>query len=220
MNASTVPILDFFMATDVAAAVNAVILLMVIVSVTIVLRALSRLKGEASAAKQRMRLAGESVSVGDVDQATFIGQRIALLQTLPRDSIPASLERLGATDAEQLQQQVGLARWCAAAMILLGLAGTLIGLSIGLAPVASVLGSASPGFEAFRAAMTESVAGMRTAFSTTLAGVMGAIAVGALLALYERRQGDLLIQLERASLPSCQPCSPPSRPVSTRSSSR
>ena len=87
--------------------------------------------------------------------------------------------------AARLEEQRDLSRYVVGLMIFLGLLGTFWGLSQTVGSVGEVIaslavGSADPAaaFEGLKAGMSKPLAGMGTAFSTSLFGLAGSLALG------------------------------------------
>lgn len=196
------PGIQFFLETPVAAGINAAILILVVVAARNLLGAGRRLKRERTGLKRLKQSRPDADKLqGLLSDGSFAdtlaGGRVQVFQTGGRRQ---DLELLAASDSEELHQEVALARGISGAVVLLGLAGTLVGLSLGVGPLVRVLQNRTPDMSLLWEAMGESVSGLATAFSTTLSGVVGALVLGGWLTLYQRKCGRYLVALERASL--------------------
>ena len=211
MYESLPPWLQFFCATPVATIINGIIVALTLTAFANLLVAFRRLSREDVALSLlRGKAAGgdellQSLADAEDLKGSLVEFRIRLLTGPTAVIAPWENEVVSAADAEELHQQVSFARSVAAAVVLLGLAGTLVGLSLGLAPLARVLGQTTPALGELWPAMQQSVRGLRTAFSTTLAGVAGALALSLALHAYGRRQGQFLTRMERVFLEAVLP---------------
>ena len=147
---------------------------------------------------------GNSKEAGEHGKS-IAARRVRAIAASAKVGLPTGQDLVAAADSEELYGQVTVARTIATSVVLLGLAGTLIGLSVGLAPLEDVLRESAPRLSEFWDAMSKSVSGMRTAFSTTLSGVVGALIVGAGLARYRKEQGSFLADLERSAASTFTP---------------
>lgn len=214
------PWLDFFVATPIASAINGLILLLTIAALANLVIAWRQLGVEARAVDKLSDSLPDGEGVEQLTKdasfaATLAGQRVKIIRRATESLGTLELDLIAASDAEELHQAVAPSRAVAAGVVLLGLAGTLVGLSIGLVPLVEVFQTteaAAPGVQGLWGAMSESVSGMRTAFSTTLTGVISAFLLGLGLKFYSRKQGTLLAKLERACLLVVVPSFTESRP--------
>lgn len=194
--------IEFFYKTPVAAAINAAILVLASVATVNLIRARRRLKKEMAGVEQLERTGPESSDLehllsDGVFAGSLAGRRVQVFQG---EGGCQNLDLVAASDLEELHQEVAVARGVAGAVVLLGLAGTLVGLSLGVDPLVEVLASETPDANRLWNAMNESVSGLATAFSTTLLGVIGAFALGGALAMYGQGSAQVLVALQRASL--------------------
>ncbi len=190
------------------AVVNAFILLIFVAGVFDVTVALWRL------GRERKALRGAQGRVADLLAAAGAGTRdVHSLLGLERDTLVGrrvegvlKLRGAGLGDSEMLRQAgVGrlagygaLARYCGAILTLLGLLGTVLGLSFALFNIQQALGQADDpaALKELIRALGQTLLGMRTAFGCTLAGLSGALLLSALNHGLSRRQSRFAVDLE------------------------
>jgi chromosome segregation ATPase len=121
---------------------------------------------------------------------------LAKLRQVGADIEPASLSALAVSE---LEQKGRFARWAATNVVLLGLGGTLVGLSVAVISAQPMLSSAVQQVEATNAVIA-TFSGLATAFSTTLMGIIWAVILGMGIGALRRRQNDYIRQIEELSL--------------------
>ena len=91
--------------------------------------------------------------------------------------------------------------------MLIGLLGTLYGLSMGVRDIQAPL-STIQSVSVMKVAVLKATEGMGTAFVTTFSGVLGALILGSALALYRRWESSVLTDLDESIslylIPACQ----------------
>ncbi len=117
---------------------------------------------------------------------------------------PITLRAMLEGVAMRLEESRELSRYLIGLLVFLGLLGTFWGLLVTIAAVAEVIAGMPAGgeslawFEQLRASLERPLAGMATAFSTSLFGLAGALALGFLDLLASRGQNRFLAALEDA----------------------
>ncbi len=108
---------------------------------------------------------------------------------------------------ERLSRRVVLVSYAPTAVVLLGLLGTLYGLSMGVREIQAPL-STIQSVSVMKVAVLKATEGMSTAFVTTFTGVLGALILGSALALYRRWESSILTVLDESIslylIPACQ----------------
>lgn len=125
--------------------------------------------------------------------------RVAILKDLHAAGADPEVETLAALTLAEFDRDAPFARWASSYVVLLGLAGTLIGLTQAVLQAKPMLGELMTGPAAVDAVMA-TFAGLGTAFSTTLMGIFWAVALGLLLGGLRGIQNRLLRRLETLSL--------------------
>ena len=108
---------------------------------------------------------------------------------------------------ERLSRRIVLVSYAPTAVILIGLLGTLYGLSMGVRDIQAPL-STIQSVSVMKVAVLKATEGMGTAFVTTFSGVLGALILGSALALYRRWELSVLTDLDESVslylIPACQ----------------
>lgn len=203
---------DYFFSGDrpAAALINGAILILVGYAVVrLAWNAIVDLRGE----RQRIKQLG-SLDNLDLERcrdltAGFptkspLKRRIELLAKIRARHQPVDLVPLSAIATEQFRQQIGTARFIGPSLVLLGLLGTVLGLGAAVTELASLL-DGGMSTESLRTGILETLGGMQTAFSTTLAGIAGSITVGLALRLHARPASRTLRELESLSVGTLVP---------------
>ena len=128
----------------------------------------------------------------------LVQHRLVLLKRLQLSGEPVDTEVLAAISAETFRDAAPIARWGTSVLVLLGLAGTLVGLSLAVAELSTLLGGGM-GTQEMVNAILATLGRMKVAFSTTLAGVGGAVLVGSVLAMLRHQQSRAIRKLEELS---------------------
>lgn len=127
----------------------------------------------------------------------MVAARLRNLAALHRRGDDIDHEALAAVAVSQLDRSTMSAKWATNAVVLLGLLGTLIGLSTAVQSAGGLLqaGSAATISQAI-AAVTATFEGVKVAFSATLLGAVSAVVLGFELTWVRSRQALFLQQLE------------------------
>lgn len=128
---------------------------------------------------------------------SFLGRRVAGVVRLRQAGL-GPRELLRPPDGERLAGYGALARYIGAILILLGLLGTVLGLSFALLKIHAALGSVGDvaALDELTAALGQTLLGMRTAFATTLAGLVTALLLSAGNFVVQRRLSRLAAAIE------------------------
>jgi biopolymer transport protein ExbB/TolQ len=126
-------------------------------------------------------------------------RRVDKLQELNRTGADIDASALSAIAGAELERQIGFTRWAASTSVLLGLGGTLVGLTQAVMAATPLLSNITTSADAVQAIL-ETFAGLSTAFSTTLMGIIWAVLLGAAVSYFRRQQGVYLQHLEEISL--------------------
>ena len=142
-------------------------------------------------------------------QGSPVRRRLEGLEGLRMRSEPIDGEMLAAISAEELRAAAPVARWAMSVLVLLGLAGTLVGLGLAVSDLSSLLSPSADGSslnsQQIVQAILATLGDMRIAFSTTLSGVFGAVLVGSGLAALRHVQSQQIQQMEFLSVTRWQP---------------
>ena len=214
----------FFFGTTVSTLVNATILALVSVALTISLWKGLQLQRERVALKQasrdlRRRPAGTSETDEEdsegaqessprdrdelvqelrrgLDQRSIILQRVDDLEQIgTRSSIDVA--GLTALSREALRDALSFPTALGPALVLMGLLGTLWGLGVAVTQLTVTLSSSVFSTEQLKTAILGTLGGMQTAFSTTLMGIMGTLVLRAATGAVRKGQSAFLRDLER-----------------------
>lgn len=201
-------ILQFFFPADqlIAVVVNLLIAAILAVSLLVLYRnGYLRIRSE----KRYLQLLKRAVqdedkedlkqTVARFEHNAIVRERVESLETLERVGDEIDHEALAAVANSRLENSIRLASWSSYGVVLLGFAGTLVGLTRsveGASESLRELGEAATIDQATRPLM-ETLGGIHVAFSTTLAGVLSALILGAVLAVVQQRQTNFLINLEQ-----------------------
>ena len=129
----------------------------------------------------------------------LVQHRLVLLKRLQRSGEPVDTEMLAAISAETFRDAAPIARWGTSILVLLGLAGTLVGLSLAVSELSTTLLRGGMGTQEMVDAILATLGRMELAFSTTLAGVGGSVLVGSVLAILRHQQSRAIRKLEELS---------------------
>lgn len=134
----------------------------------------------------------------DAAPGQIVQRRLELLRQFRTRAEPVDIEMLAAISAESFRDAAPIARLATSTLVLLGLAGTLVGLSLAVSGLPSLLRGA-PDVKHITDAILMTLGQVKVAFSTTLAGVTGSILVGFALAGLRHRQSTVIRALEELS---------------------
>jgi len=132
---------------------------------------------------------------------SLLMERLTLLEGIREAGDDPDTASLAGQLLAALDRRLGLARWAANAVVLLGLGGTLFGLAKAVESVKGLITDSSAlVLQDTFLKISGTFAGLSTAFSTTLWGILFALAIGASLAMLRRQQTALALTIEQASL--------------------
>lgn len=198
----------FFFSADrpIALIINVVITVFGGLAIRQLISARKRVKEQEQRALERLRAAsGPDTTVDQViataaklHEHSLARRRIFELRDCREGGQPIDQHVLATLAASELDRNIAFARWVAPSLVLLGLAGTLGGLSLAVGAANTLLESAQAGTLAgLKDAVTSTFGGITVAFSTTLWGVIWTFAVGLTLSVARREQSAFLEELER-----------------------
>lgn len=193
----------YFFSPDrpVALVLNLVIAGALIVGFLAVVRALWRLRIESKDLKRILDAKPKtSEAVPQVKSSGWIKDQLKLLQGMQARSRAISEDAVMGMADETLHQRIATPLFLRSTLVLLGLAGTLWGLSVAVTDLSSTLAGTGLTVGAMKDAILGTLAGMKTAFSTTLAGVGAAVLLSVLTRWYEAKKSGFLKDLEEANL--------------------
>lgn len=189
--------------------VNAVILLLLFIGLLDVVVALRRLRRERailrqareklSAAAQKGALGGgaDVVALLGISRKSLVGRRVDRVLQLRSAGLrhPTMLRELG---GDRLAGSGALARYIGAILTLLGLLGTVLGLSFALFNIQEAMGKVGnlSAFPELLRALGQTLLGMRTAFACTMAGLVAALLLSAFNHVVSRVQARVSADLE------------------------
>lgn len=199
----------FLLDHPVGAAVNWLIIILFMVGVCSVIAALVTLVREtrtishAQAAlkapntKCPTESAKATLEFLQVSPTSFVGQHVTRLIVLRSAGLPLK-DALQQITMESVENCGALARYLATILTLLGLFGTVFGLSLA---VAATQGALISGYDVtalreLARALAEVLGGMKTAFATTLAGLLTALLLSVGNYTVHRKQSRVSLQLE------------------------
>lgn len=203
-------VLEFFFSGDpnrlIGTTVNVAILVIGAVGVIEVILANRRLTGMSQALRDlservaRDKLDASSIAtVGrSISATSLLGGRLRALEELKRRGADVDTSSFAATALSELDREARWARWASSNVVLLGLGGTLVGLSQAVVAALPLLRSLASVPDA-EDAVVSVFSGLGTAFSTTLMGVSWALILGLLLGHFRSRQQHFLQILEEFS---------------------
>lgn len=204
--------LQYFFSPDrpVALVLNAIIVVAFSLGVLAVVRALFRLRSEQGAldavtAADPATAEQASGLISRLPKSTIVREHLELLQAMKRRARSIDEASLITMAEDALHQRVATPVFLRSTLVLLGLAGTLWGLSLSITDLSDFLGGSVSSVEHMKNAILGTLAGMETAFSTTLAGVAGAVLLSLMTRWYEGRKSAFLQRLEHVNLSTLVP---------------
>lgn len=138
--------------------------------------------------------------ISHLGENTVVRNQLDLLREMKERSRAIDEGALMALAEERLHNRIATPMFLRSALVLLGLAGTLWGLSLSITDLSRFLSGSVSSIEDMKNAILGTLAGMETAFSTTLAGVAGAILLSFMTRWYEGRKSAFLQRLEHVNL--------------------
>jgi len=126
---------------------------------------------------------------------SFVGMRIADLAEASDEGVTTAASAASEEVAAREEIHSGLAKYVTAILTMLGLVGTFLGLIIAIEGISAI--SAIEDREAFVRGVKSALDGMSTAFSTSLAGIFGAVVLGFEQLMFHFAQVSFLARLDR-----------------------
>jgi len=130
-----------------------------------------------------------------MQESHLLRRRVEMVRWLFAKGAQVEPPALAALSVAELDRVASWARWALSSVVLFGLGGTLVGLSIALPAVGGLNSDQAQFYNAVR----NMIPGLKTAFSTTLMGIFWAIVLGLVLSRLRRSQGAYLQKLEEVS---------------------
>lgn len=149
---------------------------------------------DGETARSMIRSFGSSLPKRDI-----VGRRIEILHKLHHQGADVDPDSLAALGVAEMDRTLRFARWASTTVVLLGLGGTLIGLSMAVVSARPMLQDIVAGPEAIKAVL-DTFSGLGTAFSTTLMGILWAMVTSLGLVLVRSVQGSYLQRVEEVSM--------------------
>ncbi len=131
---------------------------------------------------------------------SILHERFDLLEAIEQAGDSPDSGSLGAQVVSLLERRVALARWAANGVVLLGLGGTLVGLSLAVISGQALLNEDLLAQADAVKSLAQTFAGLQTAFSTTLWGIIFSMLIGCSVTVLRRRQTRFVEHLELFSL--------------------
>lgn len=156
-----------------------------------------------TAPEPAMRTIEIALLKADIPATSLIYDRLATIDTMRQARVKVDVRLLQGMSVMKESAKLSLAipDYAVGASMLLGLLGTLAGLS-------QMAGTLSAD-QSLEAQMGQVLGGVKTAFSTTLVGLLGSLIVSALNFLLARAQSKFYDQLERFTAEELLPCTVP-----------
>lgn len=139
----------------------------------------------------RDRPSGEELASYAPTTGHIVRRQYQMLLSLQANGQAIDATSVTRLSSARLDELYGFPRFVSSSVVLLGLAGTLIGLGRSISALTITLSGSSMSTEAIRDAILNTLGGMTTAFSTTLAGAAMAFVASAGLAFSRRQQQGL-----------------------------
>lgn len=139
----------------------------------------------------------ESVVDAVAGSASVLEARVEDLAVLHMHRHPIDAAAMTGLTASALRSELVVTEGIGRSLIVLGLLGTLWGLGSAVTSLAATIRLETMNSTALVAAILETLGGLQTAFSTTLAGLFGALAIGFTVGFARRRQVRLMTDFER-----------------------
>jgi len=147
--------------------------------------------GEAANADEELEPDSLRLGLG----RSFVGMRIADLIEASDEGLESPASAASDEVASREEIHSGLAKYVTAILTMLGLVGTFLGLIIAIEGISAI--SAIEDREAFIHGVKSALDGMSTAFSTSLAGIFGAVVLGFEQLMFHFAQVSFLSRLDR-----------------------
>lgn len=146
---------------------------------------------------------GRLAAALDLSAKSPVRARFEHLNRLKERGVEIDSELLIAISSEHFRTAAPIARWALSVLVLLGLAGTLLGLGVAVSSISALM--PEPGSDTVLNSTTivnsivGTLGGMRIAFSTTLSGVFGAVVVGSGMVALRQTQSAGIRRMEALS---------------------
>lgn len=198
-------IFDFFYSTErpFSLVINIIIPALAVVALAQLIKNASRLRNERQTLDRVRRLSSLSTSGDMIEKASaeigasgLVARRLREVTDARRRGVEINHQLLAAVTAGELDEQVAFAKWIAPSLVLLGLLGTLLGLSQATQSVDAILHGQTATLASLRTAITGTFGGIKVAFSATTMGVLWTILVGLILSRIRKRQNAFIRDLE------------------------
>jgi biopolymer transport protein ExbB/TolQ len=144
-------------------------------------------------------------------RSSFVSLRIADMAEATAEGLRPSADTASDEVAAREEIHSGLAKYVTAILTMLGLVGTFLGLIIAIDGISEI--SNIENREAFIQGVKAALDGMGTAFSTSLAGIFGAVVLGFEQLMFHFAQVSYLSRLDRFSERYLEPCLGPATEV-------
>lgn len=203
-------ILQFFFSSEstqlIGTVVNAVIVAIASLAGLQLLRAFSRVHGSHRALDNFAQAIRGKKTPDEVQDAArtlppnhLMARRVDILRELHSAGADIDAAALSGLAVAELDREIAGARWAASTAVLLGLAGTLIGLSQAVIKAMPLLRDITNSYQANQA-IVDTFGGLGTAFSTTLMGILCAVPLGWAVGRFRAKQSAYIQRLEQVSL--------------------
>lgn len=176
--------LNYFYSNDFSATINFIILALFLFALARTITIFNKIRREKKAIQtiseavhnllHNLPLPGLDNLVSEVDDSTICKRRFAEYQKIRFNGKELTPEILDGVNQNIAFPDTHSARRIAGVLVLLGLLGTLLGLSYGVTQMQNLLLD-QQNFSAISQSMLSFIQGMSTAFSTTLAGIVGTL---------------------------------------------
>jgi hypothetical protein len=202
-----------FLTDPLGLAINLIILALFTLGVLDVIKAMRNLmleRGRIKRASAVLQDSDKQCPTGSVEavlgflgitEKSLLGRRVSRVLELRAAGL-AHRDVLQQLSAERIEGYGALARYIGVVLTLLGLLGTIFGMSLALFKIESALAAVNDveGLGALVTALGATLRGMKTAFGCTMAGLLTAILLSYLNYLVRRRQSAVVHSLEELVL--------------------
>jgi len=190
-----IPDISYFYSTTSSMIINVIILILLLyalIRLTFIFfrlygegRAVEVLKGNAESLLKKYPAPQILKLVHDLNDSSIVKKRFIEYQKIKYNGKELSIDLI-----QKVQSNIKLpdsisAKRIAGILVLLGLLGTLLGLSVGVSQMESLLNS-KQNFNSISDSMLQFIQGMSTAFSTTLAGILATLFLMFIIFLIDR----------------------------------
>jgi len=164
-------------------------------------RALNALRDNVKAVAKRADLSIDEIIDclrEKVPEKTLVYERISYLGTKAKMGFPADLDNLREMAQEKVENRIEWPKHICNTLVLLGLMGTLVGLSFAISEINNVA-TASSDFRQLQDAVVSSLSGAKTAFYTSLTGIGGMVFLSFMVISFSHALRTHLSDLESIS---------------------